>query len=258
MHKVCVEKVLDTIKYQENGLPAKGDPSVPWVLEKLDPSAIASRTLVKSFGVISKGLVDNIQRHEAKRGRLFPNIYEKMLNNHDLSLRGQRVLEVGAGPGAVCLGLQEMGAKVVSLDMWDGRIFYDEEIPFLVASGTALPFTDKSFDLLSLTSVLHHLPVEYRETILKEAFRVANLVLIQEDCLASNPVTNAAMRLVDDGVSGEIGTHQAESHMTKQGWLEYFKEMGLKVLDSEDYHPKWLGVGIQKTFFVVTKNENQN
>ena len=200
-----------------------------------------------------EGLVHNVQRHEAARGRLFSDMYEKMLDEHGLSLKGSKVLEVGAGPGAVCLGFQEIGAKVVSLDIWDGRVFYDDEVPFVIASGTALPFTDSSFNFLSLTSVLHHLPVEYRKTMLEEAFRVASTVLIQEDCLTS-PIINVAMKLVDDGVSGEVGTHSANSHMTKQGWLEYFEETGLKVLDTKDYHPKWLGVGIQKTFFVVTKN----
>ena len=225
---------------------------MPWILKELDNSAIASRTLVKSFGMSHEYLVHNVQRHEAARGRLFSEMYEKMLEEHGLSLKGSNVLEVGAGPGAVCLGFQEVGAKVVSMDIWDGRVFHDDEVPFILASGTALPFTDSSFNFLSLTSVLHHLPIEYRKTMMEEALRVADTVLIQEDCLTS-PITNITMKLVDTGVSGEIGTHPADSHMTKQGWLEYFEEMNLKVLDTKDYNPKWLGVGIQKTFFVVTK-----
>ena len=253
MSGVNLENVVNTIRYEEEGLPPKEEPSVPWILKELDNSAIASRTLVKSFGMSHEDLVHNVQRHEAARGRLFSYMYETMLEEHGLSLKDSKVLEVGAGPGALCLGFQETGAKVVSLDIWDGRVFYDDKVPFVMASGTALPFADSSFDFLSLTSVLHHLPIECRKMMMEESLRVANTLLVQEDCLTS-PITSLAMKLVDEGVSGEIGTHPADSHMTKQGWIEYFEEMGLNILNTKDYHPKWLGVGMQKTFFVVTKN----
>ena len=253
MHSENIEEAVTTIRYEEKGLPPEGEPTVPWILKELDPSAIASRTLVKSFNLANEDLIHNVQRHEAERGRLFSDIYEQMLTKHGLSLKDSKVLEVGAGPGAVCLGFQEIGAKVVSLDIWDGRVFYDNEVPFVIGDGTALPFADNSFNYLSLTSVLHHLPIEYRKTMLEEGLRVADTVLIQEDCLTS-PITNIAMKLVDDGVSGEVGTHQAESHMTKGGWLNYFEEANLNVLESVDYHPKWLGVGIEKAFFVVSRS----
>lgn len=241
------QETVNSIRSDSEGLPDNKDSSISW-----DRDAIASRTLVKTFHIDNEKLIKNIQSHEARRGRHFAQIYEEMLNEHGESLKDSKVLEVGAGPGAVCLAFQELEADVVSLDLKDGRIFYSKDVPFLKASGTGLPFADKSFDMVSLTSVIHHVKKEYREDLLNEAFRVADKVLIQEDCLTS-PLTNIAMKVVDDAVSGEIGTHQAESHMTKDGWIKYFEENGIEVQATRDYHPKWMGIGIQKTFFVITK-----
>jgi len=106
MHSKNVEDAVTTIRYEEKGLPPEGEPSVPWILKELDPGAIASRTLVKSFNLANEDLIHNVQRHEAERGRLFSDIYEQMLTKHGLSLKDSKVLEVGAGPGAVCLGFQ--------------------------------------------------------------------------------------------------------------------------------------------------------
>ncbi|GIW69883.1 MAG: hypothetical protein KatS3mg101_0630 [Patescibacteria group bacterium] len=252
-----IEESVSSIRYENEGLPQKEELSTPWLLEKLDPSAIASRTLVKSLYINNEALVQNIQRHEASRGRLYADIYEELLNKNGMSLKDSKILEVGAGPGALCLALQEKGAKVVSLDIRDGRIFHSTDVPFLIADGRGLPFLDGSFDIVSLTSVLHHVPEKFRRPLLDEALRVSEVLLIQEDCLTHSP-KDTLMKIVDDAVSGEIGTHQAGSHMTKDQWVDYFKENRLEILGSRDHYPEWLGVGIQKSFFVVTKTEAES
>ncbi len=251
------EHITDELRFDKEGLPDKEDFSDSWlfkVLNKVDGSAIVSRTLVKTLGITHDDLVQNIQKHESERGRHFTKIYEEMLNNNDLSLKGSKLLEVGAGPGAICLGFQEKGSSVVSLDIKDGRIFYDKNVPFLQASGTALPFADNSFDFLSLTSVTHHLPSKYRKIMLDEAFRVADIVLIQEDCL-TGPIINKTLKLVDNLVSGEVGTHHADSHMTKQEWIDYFKSLNIDILADKDYYPEYIGVKMLKTFFVLKKRD---
>jgi len=242
--------VRDFLVYTGQALPGVSE----CFLGHVDAAAIGSRSLVKSLCIFSKRCRKNIWRHEAERGRLFVRTYHSIIANAGYEMANWRVLEVGCGPGAIASAFQESGHIVTAIDLWDGRIFNNTGVPFSAANGHSLPFKTASFDAVSLTSVLHHMPASFADLVIKEGLRIISRpgwLLVQEDILHPSAFHNLLMRMVDDLVSGEIGTHQAESHRTKNEWQGYFNRFGLQLVGMQSLFPSWLGVSIEKAFFVL-------
>ena len=88
--------------------------------------------------------------------------------------RGNRVLDVGTGPGLVALAAAERGATVVGVDFSEAMLAearrLHPEVEFRTASAEALPFTDGAFDAVVGNFTLHHSGRPAK--VLKEAFRV--------------------------------------------------------------------------------------
>lgn len=88
--------------------------------------------------------------------------------------RGDRVLDVGTGPGLVAAAATERGADVVGIDFSETMVTKARQchpgIEFHMASADALPFEDGSFDVVIGNFVLHH--VGQPDAVLREAWRV--------------------------------------------------------------------------------------
>jgi ubiquinone/menaquinone biosynthesis C-methylase UbiE len=135
---------------------------------------------------------------------------------------GASVCDVGCGNGIVGAFLAEkIGCAVTGADILD---YTNGRIPFrqMIREDT-LPFSDGEFDIAMLNDMLHHMPYENQERILKEALRVAKTVLVFEvhptyyakftDWLA-NKIHQPLMRI-------------SFTHRTEQQWLELFRRNGL-------------------------------
>jgi len=87
---------------------------------------------------------------------------------------GDRVLDVGTGPGLVAAEAAERGADLVGIDFSDCMLAearrLHPEIEFRTGSAEALPFGDSKFDAVVGNFVLHH--SGQPDKVLKEAFRV--------------------------------------------------------------------------------------
>lgn len=79
----------------------------------------------------------------------------------------KRVLEIGSGEQTVTGMLRKNGIEVTTVDI-DERLH-----PDVVASVTALPFPDASFDLVLCSEVLEHIPYEEFPKGLAELKRVS-------------------------------------------------------------------------------------
>ena len=75
-------------------------------------------------------------------------------------LAGQRIADLGCGPGFYSRGLREAGAEVVPIDNSLGELSLQGEPPpgFVLADASDLPFPDQSFDGVFCSNLLEHTP----------------------------------------------------------------------------------------------------
>jgi SAM-dependent methyltransferase len=121
-------------------------------------------------------------------------------------LDGRDVLDVGCGEGWLARRLVGAGARVTGIDPLPGALANAREaspeaesLRFVHGTAEALPFADRSFDVVVFFNSLHHVPVASMELALSEAARVlrpAGAVYVQEP-LARGPAFEL-LRPVDD------------------------------------------------------------
>ena len=114
----------------------------------------------------AKGYIDGF-------GALVAEGIEPLLDELKLS-KGDRVLDVGTGPGLVAAVAAKRGANPIGLDfsetmLTEARRVYPD-IEFRAGSGEALPFGDNAFDVVVGNFVLHHSGAP--DKVMTEAFRV--------------------------------------------------------------------------------------
>lgn len=75
-------------------------------------------------------------------------------------LAGQRILDLGCGPGWYSVALERAGAIVVGLDLGRADVASASErgVTALVGDGMELPFADGAFDGVFCSNLLEHVP----------------------------------------------------------------------------------------------------
>lgn len=170
-----------------------------------------------------------LRKAEVKRKRLLPFLMEG-----DPSLRSGKqeplkLLEVGAGNGALTNLLRDEGMKLQALDIQDKSLF--EDVPVQVYDGMRFPFDDKQFDVCQLITMLHH--TTNAEELIREAKRVSNRVIIMEDIYES-PFQKYVTWFTDSLVNWEFYGHP-HTNRTDAEWRELFERNGLIVERAECY-----------------------
>ena len=94
-----------------------------------------------------------------------------------LAPAGKRIVDVGCGEGALTLFLAGVGAQIVGIDPAGDKIesaaaAAGSAAEFRVGVGEALPFDDRSLDVVLYSNSLHHVPPEAMRAALAEAARV--------------------------------------------------------------------------------------
>ncbi|MEJ2853118.1 MULTISPECIES: class I SAM-dependent methyltransferase [unclassified Saccharothrix] len=148
---------------------------------------------------------------------------------------GDRVLDIGCGPGYLTSLAAGAGGSAVGVDVSEPMV---EEARRLRGSGTctfeighaeALPFEDESFDVIVSALAVHHIPEEHRATAYAEMRRVlkpGGRVLIADfrpprsgvgrhlvraitggEMMSHNPVERIAPMMAEAGLN-VISTHQ--------------------------------------------------
>lgn len=109
-------------------------------------------------------------------------------------MKGQRVLDIGCGDGALSYLLAKQGVRVSGLDNEElGLAYAKRNVPqaeFVLASAYELPFGEASFDLVVSSELIEHL--EQPEKMLAEAVRVlrpgGQLILTTPHRLTEKPL----------------------------------------------------------------------
>lgn len=140
---------------------------------------------------------------------------------------GETILDVGAGICDITLLLQQAGHPTTPLDIEDYSC--TPAVRPVLYNGTTMPFRDKSFDVATILTVLHHTPNP--EQVLREAARVARRIIIIEDVYTSTPHKYATF-FMDSLLNVEFVGHP-HTNRTDAAWHQTFKRLGLKVAAEE-------------------------
>ncbi|RQD79207.1 MAG: class I SAM-dependent methyltransferase [Halanaerobium sp. MSAO_Bac5] len=138
--------------------------------------------------------------------------------------KDEKILDLGAGKCALSLLLKEEGYNVTPVDVKD--LSLTDQIKPLIYDGKNLPFADNSFDTVLLLTVLHHIPKP--ETVLKEALRVSEKLIIIED-VYTNPLQKYLTYYTDSLFNFEFIGHP-HSNKTDKEWQETFTNLNLNLL----------------------------
>ena len=159
-----------------------------------------------------------LRRAEVKRMRLLPFLK-----------KGETILEVGSGNGALMKLLSDEGMKVSALDITDKSLF--DDVPVEVFGGEKFPFKDKQFEVCQLITMLHH--TTNAEELICEAKRVSNCIIIMEDVYESS-FQKYITWFTDSLVNWEFYGHP-HTNRTDEEWKEMFERNGLVVEKAEYY-----------------------
>ena len=140
---------------------------------------------------------------------------------------GASVLDIGCGEGYVLDELRARGvANVQGVDIVDIR--RNKEYPFRLYDGQTLPFPDRSFDLVVLSFVLHHVPNDRKMVLLEEALRVSRAKVVIVEDTPSSAFDRLMNRRHGEAYRRKIGSAAAFGFLTEGEWRWLFRGMGLE------------------------------
>lgn len=157
--------------------------------------------------------------------------------------KGDRILDIGSGSCVVAKGLKDSGYEITLLDVVD-KSAYPDFRP-IIYDGKNIPFSDNSFDVALLITVLHH--TKEPVGILKEAVRVAPRIIVMED-LYNGPFQKYLTFAMDSFLNREFFGHP-HTNKTEREWEKVFGKLGLKILDRH-IHNFW-AFFTSGTFYLV-------
>ena len=140
---------------------------------------------------------------------------------------GASVLDVGCGEGYVLDELAARGIRDVhGVDIVDIR--RNKDYPFRLYDGVKLPFLDRTFDLVVLSFVLHHVPNERKVALLEEALRVSRAKVVIIEDTPSTVFDRLMNRRHGEAYRRKIGSTAAFGFLTEGEWRWLFRGMGLE------------------------------
>lgn len=160
-----------------------------------------------------------VLRLATPRGRDVMRHIQPFLRNNE------KVLDVGVGIGDVTLAMQRAGNDVTGLDVED--LCCTPEVKPVLYDGKTMPFADKSFDLATIITTLHHTPDP--DHIVAEAARVARRIIIMEDVFYSAPHKYATF-FMDSLLNLEFFGHP-HSNKNDAQWKATFDKLGLRLVE---------------------------
>lgn len=98
-----------------------------------------------------------------------PSVYRDYVNALLGWVKGERILDVGAGDGLIA---HVIGARGVELDTIAVRLAQGHGVDVIEGNAGSLPFDAGSFDAVLLGDVIEHLPDPLPASALREAHRV--------------------------------------------------------------------------------------
>ena len=142
-----------------------------------------------------------------------------------------RVLDVGGGTGIIAQAMKDLfGIRhVTSVDVED-RFLKSLDIETRVFDGAKLPFADASFDCVTFSNVLHHVPPAVRPGLMRECARVAGTGPIYiKDHLAASRLDHARLLVLDAMGNVPFGGMVQASYLTTSDWQAIASAAGARI-----------------------------
>ena len=137
------------------------------------------------------------------------------------------VLDIGCGEGYV---LDELAARGVTnvqgVDIVDIR--QTKDYPFRLYDGETVPFPDRTFDLVILSFVLHHVPNEKKLALLDEALRVSRAKVVIVEDTPSTAFDRFMNQRHGESYRRKIHSQAAFGFLTEGEWRWLFRGMGIE------------------------------
>lgn len=180
------------------------------------------------------------------RGIDFPRVYDLLLllltRGRDRAYRedvldlagvapGHRVLDIGCGTGTQAIATchrSQPGGSVVGVDISEKMLAVARgkvrraglDIAFQNADAARLPFEDESFDVVTITTVMHMVPESRRRLGLREAWRVlrrgGQLLLIDY----AGALENRKHWTAKHGPHGRFDLHSLREPLSEESFVE--------------------------------------
>ena len=148
-------------------------------------------------------------------------------------IEGKRVLDLGCGP-FVYVYDPEKPALRVGLDRSLPFVAYgahtDPSGSYLVGDAARIPCADRSFDVVLLSYLLHHLPPEIVPAVLQEAARVSREYIVIVDHLQSERGLPRRVKSLWWRTDGGYRYYTAEEWRSLLRDFEIFRELHTGVL----------------------------
>src|SRR3989339_851161 len=127
-----------------------------------------------------------------------------------IKLSGNKILDVGSGPGRDGLILQQAGKDVVCVDASEAmvKLSADRGLNSIVASFDNLPFENNSFDGVWSYTALLHIPKKSIDIPLQEIFRILK------------PSGIFALGLIEGDTEG----YKESSEVTMPRWFSFYQK----------------------------------
>jgi len=146
----------------------------------------------------------------------------------ELAGPSRSLLDVGAGDGAIASAVAaRIGAtRVVGVDVLVRPVRMIEVHAY---DGRHLPFPDRSFEIVTLSDVLHH--CEAPGVVLAEAMRVASRAVIVKDHFRFGPISRALLHTMDIVGNAEAGVLVRGTYFSPAEWIDLAREAGGRITE---------------------------
>lgn len=145
-----------------------------------------------------------------------------------LIAEGEKVLDVGAGDGAISALIQHLRPDI-EITAIDVAVRPDTAFEISEFDGEVLPFKDQEFDSVMFVDVLHH--TNNALDLLYEAKRVVKDAVILKDHLVQGFMAPTTLRMMDHVGNDRHGIPLPYDYWTKDEWMSAFQRVGLNPVD---------------------------
>ncbi len=136
------------------------------------------------------------------------------------------LLDVGAGNGKVAAEVaRRVGAhRVAGVDV---LVQPNAAIPVQSYDGERIPFEDQSFEVVTISDVLHHCAKP--RDVLAECLRVASRCVLVKDHFCFGPLSNAMLWALDVVGNAEAGVLVRGTYFSPNQWIEMVRDAGGRI-----------------------------